>query len=65
MTLLERLICFFCELGVSKWIILLGLCEFVENFPVLGQAPISDEVQQLLKVSHGVLNLVQSCQGLY
>ena len=45
MTLLERSVCFFCGLGVSKWIILLGLCRFVVNFLVLGQAPKSDEVQ--------------------
>ena len=45
MTLLEQSICFFCGLGVSKWIISLGLCGFAVNFPVLGTAPKSDEVR--------------------
>ena len=37
--------CFICGLGVSKRIILLELCEFTVNFPLLGQAPTSDKVQ--------------------
>ena len=37
--------CFFCGLSVNKRIILLGLCGFVGNFPMLGQAQKSDEVQ--------------------
>ena len=45
MTLLERLMCFFCGLDVSKRIISLGLCGFAVIFQVLGQAPISDDVQ--------------------
>ena len=45
MTLLERLMCFFCGLDVSKRILSLGLCGFAVNFPVLGQAPMSDDVQ--------------------
>ena len=36
---------FFCELGVSKQVISLWLCGFAVHFPVLGQAPISDDVQ--------------------
>ena len=45
MTLLDRSMSFFCGLGVGKRIILLGLCGFAINFPVLGQAPKSDYVQ--------------------
>ena len=45
MTLMERSMWFFCGLGFSKWIILLGLCGFAVNFLVLGQAPTSDDVQ--------------------
>ena len=56
---------FFCELGVSKWINSLGLCGCAAKFRVLGQAPISDEVQWLLKLNPGVLILVRSCQGMY
>ena len=44
-TLLEQSMYFFCGLGVSMWIISLGLCGFPGNFPVLGQAPTSDDVQ--------------------
>ena len=44
-TLLEQSMCFVCGLGVSKRIIVVGLCGFAANFPVLGQAPKSDEVQ--------------------
>ena len=65
MTLLERSMYFFCELSVSKWINSLGLCGFAAKFPVLGQGPISDEVQWLLKLNPGVLILVRSCQGMY
>ena len=50
MALLKRLMWFFCGLGVSKWIIPLGLCGFAVNFPVLGQAPTSVDVQELLKL---------------
>ena len=45
MALLERSMCFFCGLGVSKRIISLELCGFAVYFPVLGQAPISGDVQ--------------------
>ena len=45
MILLERSICLFCGLGVSKQIFLLGLCGFAVNFPVLGQSPKSGDVQ--------------------
>ena len=43
--LLERSMCFFCGLGVSKRIISLGLCGLAIHFPVLGQSPKSGEVQ--------------------
>ena len=56
---------FFCGLGVSKWIISLGLCGFAMNFPVLGQAPISGDVQKLLKLDREAQILVQSCQFMY
>ena len=45
MILLERSMCFFCGLGVSKRIIPLGLCGIAVKFQVLGQAPISGDVQ--------------------
>ena len=54
--------CFFCGLGVSKWAILWQLCGFATKFPVMGQAPKSDEVQQLLKLEREAPILVQSCQ---
>jgi hypothetical protein len=45
--------------------ILLRLCEFSGNVQVLGGPPKSDEAQQMLKLNREVLNLVQSCQGMY
>ena len=43
MTLLERSVSFFYELGVSKWVILLGLRGFVVNFLVVDHVPKTDE----------------------
>ena len=57
--------CFFCGLDVSMPIISLGLCGFTVSFPVLGQAPISGDVQKLLKLDREAQILVQSCQCMY
>ena len=56
---------FFCELGVSKWVILLGLCGSAVNILVVRWPPISDYGQWLLQLFSKVLNLVQTCQYVY
>ena len=43
--LLERSMCFFCGLGISKQIILWVLCGFAIVFPVMRWPPKPDEVQ--------------------
>ena len=56
---------FFRGFGVSNWVISLGLCRFAVCFPVLGQAPTSVDVQELLKLDREAQILVQSCQWMY
>ena len=57
--------CFFYGLDVSKWTVLLVICESAVIFPVLGMAPKINEVLQFLKIDRKALNLVQSCQRMY
>ena len=56
--------CFF-GLGPSKWLISLGLLGFSNFIWALERLQQSAGVELMLNLNPEVLNLVQSCQGMY
>ena len=55
----------FGGLGPSKWLLSWGLLGFSNFIWALERVQQSAGVEHMLKLNREVLNLVQSCQGMY